>query len=121
MDHRAVGDRVSEIISSMTGVIESARREASITSDVLARLEGSASRLASAHQSADVYLSRVSEVLGHAHEQFAENIKRTLNVSNTAFYDSLTQATKLLGETIKELEATLGSAPILTSVPSSKR
>ena len=108
-DYRSTREAVQRMLEAIQGSVEAARKEASITSDVLARLEGAASRLSAAQKAADEYLGNVTRVLEEAHQAFADNIKRTLGDGNRAFYDSLTLATKLLKEAIAELEVTLGS------------
>ena len=84
------------MLDAVRGSVEAAKREASLTTDVLQRLEASTGRLAEAQKRADQYLANVTSVLEEAHAAFADNVERTLSTSNKAFYDSLTQATKLL-------------------------
>lgn len=108
-DYRGTRDALQRMLEAMKGSVEAARKEASLTGDVLSRLEGATSRLATAQKNADEYLGNVTRVLEEAHRGFAENVQRTLAVANKSFYDSLTSATKLLREAIAELEQTLGS------------
>jgi ABC-type transporter Mla subunit MlaD len=108
-DYRVTRDALQKMLEAMQGSVEAARKEASLTGDVLSRLEGATARLATAQKSADEYLGNVTRVLEDAHRGFAENVQRTLGVANKSFYDSLTSATKLLREAIAELEQTLGS------------
>lgn len=108
-DYRGTRDSLQRMLEAMQGSVEAARKEASLTGDVLSRLEGATARLATAQKNADEYLGNVTRVLEEAHRGFAENVQRTLGVANKSFYDSLTSATKLLREAIAELEQTLGS------------
>jgi chromosome segregation ATPase len=108
-DYRTTRDTLKQMLDAVRGSVEAAKREASLTTDVLQRLEGSTVRLAEAQKRADEYLGNVTSVLEEAHAAFADNVERTLSTSNKAFYDSLTQATKLLREAIVELEQTLSS------------
>lgn len=108
-DYRSTRDAVATMLATVKQTVEAARREAALTTDVVQRLEQSAGRLASAQKAADEYLSQVTTVLEEAHASFAENVKKTLHAGNKEFYDSLTQATRLLREAISELESTLGS------------
>ena len=108
-DYRTTRDSLKQMLDAVQGSVEAAKREASLTTDVLQRLEAASARLSTAQKSADEYLGKVTGVLEEAHSAFADNVARTLSTSNKAFYESLTQATKLLREAIVELEATLGS------------
>ena len=108
-DYRTTRDSVRQMLEAVQASVEAARREASLTADVLGRLEAASGRLASAQKSADEYLGRVTEVLETAHQAFADNVEKTLTASTRSFYESLSQATKLLREAIVELEQTLGS------------
>lgn len=108
-DYRGTREALQRMLEAMQGSVEAARKEASLTGDVLSRLEGATVRLAVAQKSADEYLGNVTRVLEEAHRGFADNVQRTLGVANKSFYDSLTSATKLLREAIAELEQTLGS------------
>jgi ABC-type transporter Mla subunit MlaD len=108
-DYKASREAVSTMLATVKQTVESAIREASITHDVVQRIEQSAERLAIAQKVADEYLGQVTAVLEEAHATFAESIQKTLHTGNKEFYDSLTQATRLLREAIQELESTLGS------------
>ena len=108
-DYRTTRDSLKQMLDAVKGSVEVAKREASLTTDVLQRLEAASGRLSTAQRSADEYLGKVTGVLEEAHSAFADHVAKTLNTSNKAFYESLTQATKLLREAISELEATLGS------------
>lgn len=109
-DYRATRDVVAQMLVTVRTTVESAKREASLTEDVVRRLEASAIKLASAQTEADSYLEKVTEVLGTAHQAFADVITRSLNAGNREFVDAMSRATKLLGETIQELEGALGNA-----------
>jgi hypothetical protein len=109
-DSRQVRDSLGQMLIAVKGAVESARKEASLTADVLQRLNASTDKLAVAQQSADVYLSQVTEVLQTSHEAFAGSMKRTLDAGNREFLSAITSATKMLREAISELESALGGA-----------
>jgi hypothetical protein len=117
-DYRATRDSVAQMLSSIQGTVDSARREASLTADILQRIEGAAGRLADAQTSADVYLQQVTQVLATSHEAFADAVKRTLDTGNREFLNGVSSATKMLREAIAELESALGGvmAPSLGRV-----
>ncbi|GFE90621.1 hypothetical protein GCM10011488_55750 [Steroidobacter agaridevorans] len=109
-ESRAVRDSLSQMLGAVSAAVEAAKKEASITADVLARLEGSAGRLAVAQRSADEYLSQVTDVLATSHKSFADSMQQTLGKANSEFYEKMSTATKRLREVIAELESALGGA-----------
>jgi hypothetical protein len=108
-DYRAQRDAVSSLVTDLRLIVESAKREASLTTDVLARIESATGKLATAQVQADHYLDSVSQVLGEAHQSFAEATVKTLDRANTEFHSKLTSAVHLLSSSIQELETTIGS------------
>jgi hypothetical protein len=115
-DYRQQRDAVTQLVAELRSAVEAARREASLTSDVLARIEGSATRLGTAQKLADEYLDGVSKVLGEAHNSFASEVKRTLDKANVEFHTKLAQAVGMLHAAVGELEVTLASMGNLTPV-----
>ncbi|MDM4765983.1 anti-phage ZorAB system protein ZorA [Pelomonas sp. SE-A7] len=113
-DYRLQRDAVAQLVTELRGAVDAARREATLTADVLARIEGSATRLGTAQRMADEYLEGVSKVLGEAHNSFATEVKRTLDKANTEFHTKLTQAVGMLHAAVGELEITLASMGNLT-------
>lgn len=108
-DYRSQRDAVSELMTELRATVELARREASLTEDVLARIEGSAARLGAAQKQADEYLAGVSNVLGESHTTFATEVRRTLDKANTEFHNKLSTAVGLLSSGVQELEVTLAA------------
>lgn len=107
-DFRTVSQSVAGMLGNLGSIVESARKEASLTEDVLTRIEGSAQKLFAAQHQADTYLSSVSDVLTQTHKDFTSNMRSTLKDVNNQFFDHLTTAVSRLREGIEELEATLG-------------
>ncbi|ULR90340.1 anti-phage ZorAB system protein ZorA [Comamonas sp. B21-038] len=108
-DYRVQRDAVGELVTELRKTVESARKEASLTTDILARIESSATRLGTAQQQADEYLEGVSRVLGEAHTTFATEVRRTLEKANTEFHNKLSASVGLLSASVQELEVTLAS------------
>jgi hypothetical protein len=106
-DYQTQRGAVESVVVELRATVEAARKEATITADVLNRIEGSAQRLGVAQRQADEYLDGVSRVLGDAHTSFASEVKRTLDRANTEFHGKLTSAVGMLSATVQELEATL--------------
>lgn len=106
-DYRAARDAVASTLETAKVIVENAARDASMTSDVLGRIESAAQKLAVAQEQADGYLETVSEVLGESHQRFSDGMRQTVGEANKAFHVELTQATGLLREAIQELELAL--------------
>ncbi len=113
-DYQTQRDAVGKLVTELRATVELARKEASLTGDILRRIEGSAERLSSAQKTADEYLEGVSRVLGDAHTSFATEVKRTLNTANTEFHTKLTSAVSMLSSAVGELELTLSSMTAIT-------
>jgi len=109
-DYRAHREAVGHLVTELRATVELARKEATLTADVLSRIQHSTERLGEAQQHADQYLASVSKVLGDAHQAFAIAVKKTLGLANTEFHAKLSTAVGLLSSTVVELEATLGNA-----------
>jgi hypothetical protein len=108
-DYKTQRDAVGQLVSELRATVELARKEASLTGDVLARIESSATRLGTAQKQADEYLAGVSRVLGEAHSTFATEVKRTLEKANIEFHNKLSGAVGLLSSGVQELEVTLAA------------
>lgn len=108
-DYSTVRQQLNEMIQALKGTVESARKEASLTADVLTRIDHATQKLATAQNQADRYLAQVSEVLEETHQQFASSMRSTLNEANQQFFQHLTDATALLRGSIEELDAALGN------------
>ena len=108
-DYSTVRQQLNDMIQALKGTVESAHKEASLTADVLTRIDHATQKLATAQNQADRYLAQVSEVLEETHQQFASSMQNTLNVANKQFFQHLTDATALLRGSIEELDAALGN------------
>lgn len=106
-DYKATREMLAEMLVELGAIVASARREASLTADVLSRIEGATGKFVQAQKQADMYLESVSKVLGEAHQEFADNMRKTVGEANRQFYDQLSRATALLREGIQELETTV--------------
>jgi hypothetical protein len=106
-DYRTARDSVTTMVAELRSIVEHAKKEASITADVLERIDGAASRLTGAQQQADKYLEGVSEVLINGHETFRTELKKTISQSTALFYEQLSDATKALSTGIEEFEVVL--------------
>jgi hypothetical protein len=115
-DYQRQREAVSTLVTELRSTVEAARKEASLTADVLARIESSATKLGTAQKQADEYLAGVSQVLGTAHTAFTTEVTRTLDRANTEFHTKLTQAVGMLSGAVQELEVTLAAMGNLAPV-----
>jgi FtsZ-binding cell division protein ZapB len=113
-DYQGQRAAVETLVGELRATVESARKEASLTADILGRIESSAQKLGLAQKQADEYLDDVSQVLADAHTAFATEVKRTLNTANTEFLSKLSTAVNMLHAAIGELELTLSTAGVAT-------
>lgn len=108
-DYRAQREAVTQLLADVRATVDLARKEASITADVLQRIELSTQKLGAAQNAADAYLDGVSRVLAESSEAFRDSVVSTLSRVNHEFHAKLSDAVGLLSATIQELEVTLGS------------
>lgn len=99
----------AHMVSELKSTVENARLESSMTSGILSRIQKATDLLSTAQLKADEYLHSVTEVLGDAHAQFAENIERTLKLGNSQFHKELSEAVSYLKSAIQDLGDTLDS------------
>lgn len=109
-DYRASRDSMLEQMHALQLLAEQVRRDASLSGDVLAKIESATASLVGAQQDAGDYLSRISEIIGVAHQSFSEGMTRAVSEANRDFHQALSDSVKLLREGIHELESTLDAA-----------
>lgn len=109
-DYRANREATGTMLTELRAVVESAKREASLTQQALDRIQTAATKLTQAQQETERYLEGVSQVLADAHTHFADGLTRTLDRANSDFHTKLSSAVKLLSSSIKELDVSLSSA-----------
>lgn len=108
-DHKSVRDSIAGLAGSMQAIVEQARREASMSNDVVTRIEEATVKLVVAQKEADSYLAKITEVLGEAHQSFSDGMTKAVGEANRDFHQALSDSVKLLREGIQELEDTLGT------------
>jgi hypothetical protein len=111
-DYRAQREAVTQMLAEIRTTVELARKEASITGDVLKRIEDSAAALGVAQKDAGVYLDGVSHVLAESSDAFRESVVSTLAKVNHDFHTKLASAVGMLSAAIQELEVSLGSITV---------
>lgn len=108
-DYRAARDTFATIVSDLKSTVENAKREASMTSDLISNMGIAADKLGAARLEAENYLEGITEVLGETHKAFAENVERTLRQGNAQFHKELAEAVSLLKGAIQDLGDMLDS------------
>lgn len=99
------------MVSELKATIENAKRDASMTSELIGRIEAATSQLSRAQKQSEDYLKGVSDVLVKAHESFAQNIERTLREGNRQFQGELSSAVQLLSGAIRSLGDVVDDIP----------
>lgn len=110
-DQRNVRDAFATLVHDLRETIELAKREASVSANLVDSLQAASQRLTEAQRTADTYLQGVTDVLGEAHSAFAQQVMATLREGNKAFHEELAQATGLLRGAIQELGDVLDNLP----------
>ena len=110
-DYGKTRDTFALMVSELKLTIDNAKREASMTSEIIARIEAAATHLGTAQKESEEYLRGVSEVLVKAHDSFAENVERTLREGNRQFQYELSVAVQHLSSAIKNLGDLLDDLP----------
>jgi hypothetical protein len=120
-DHALARASLASMIEQLQVIVDSARREAAVTSDVITRIESSAEKLGGAQKQAEEYLAGVTEALASAHGEFSEGLSKVVTEANGDFHRSLSSATGLLRDAIEELAATVDVIPSARSAPQKER
>lgn len=106
-DHKSSRDALGQMLEVVKATVEEAKREVSLTSDIMNRLESSARALKDAQQETQKYLDGISDVLSGAHQQFGTQIISTLNSVNGEFHKHVEKATVALAGAINQLDEVL--------------
>lgn len=112
-DYNAARDSMIAMVGSLQLLVEQVQRDAAMSGDVIARIEAATEKLTAAQKEADSYLTKVSEVIGTAHESFSDGMVKAVGEANREFHQALSDSVKLLREGIQELESTLDAATSL--------
>lgn len=110
-DYAKTRDTFAVMIAELKTTFENAKRDASMTSEIIGRIETAAQHLAIAQKQSEEYLQGVSEVLVKAHEQFRDNVEFTLREGNRHFQSELSSSVQLLSGAIKNLGDAVDDIP----------
>ncbi len=110
-DYAKTRDTFARMVSELNSTFENAKRDASMTSEIIGRIAAATQQLAIVQKQSEEYLQGVSEVLVKAHESFRENVERTLREGNRQFQSELSGAVQLLSGAIKNLGDVVDDIP----------
>lgn len=110
-DQKSVRDAIGMMVADLKNTVENAKKDASLTTELVANLERASGQLQKAQTDAGKYLSGISEVLAKAHSEFATQLRATLTDNNKAYQAELAQATNYLKGAIQDLGDVLDSLP----------
>jgi hypothetical protein len=102
-DYARTRDVFATIVEELRLTVENAKRDAAMTSELIARIQAATKELGSAQQQSEDYLKGVSAALVGAHESFRDNIDKTLGEGNRSFQKELSDSVGLLSSAIKNL------------------
>lgn len=106
-DYRVERASLADLVDGLRITIDTAKRDASMTSDLVGRLESAAQNFAAAQVQADDYLGQLNKVLSEAHGSFSAQMLATVQKTNTEFHKHLANSTSLLASTIADLDGTI--------------
>ena len=110
-DHRKSRDAFAMMVTELKVTIQTAQKEAFLTSELVEKLQAAASQLVDAEKQSEAYLGSINDVLARAHASFAEHIQKTLNHGNARFHVELAKAVDLLASGIRDLENAIEMVP----------
>ncbi|MBF8178403.1 anti-phage ZorAB system protein ZorA [Herminiimonas contaminans] len=110
-DYAKTRDTFAIMVAELKETIDNAKRDASMTSEIIGRIEKAAQQLTIAQKQSEEYLQGVSEVLVKAHESFRENVENTLREGNRMFQTELSSSVQLLSGAIKNLGDVVDDIP----------
>jgi hypothetical protein len=109
-DYKTSRDAMIAQMNALQLLAEQVRRDAAMSGEVFEKIELATGKLVAAQMDADQYLSRISDVIGVAHQSFSDGMTRAVGEANREFHQALSDSVKLLREGIHELESTLDAA-----------
>ena len=110
-EYKKSRDVFAMMVADLKATIQNAKKEAAMTSELVAKLEGASLQLGKAEKLSQDYLAGVNEVLARTHEAFAASLERTLNHGNARFHVELSKAVDLLATGIRDLENVIELVP----------
>jgi hypothetical protein len=110
-DYRHTSTTFATLLSDLKVTMETAKKEAGMTTQLVTQLKLAADQLGQAEKQAEVYLQGINKVLAETHQSFAAEISKTLRQGNSTFQTELSQAVSALRGGIQDLGDTLDQIP----------
>ncbi len=110
-DYGKTRDSFSLMVTELKQIIDNAKREASMTSEIIGGIKAAADALGMAQKESEEYLRGVSEVLVKAHDEFRVSVEKTLCDGNRQFHKELTSAVDSLSGAIKDFGDAIDDFP----------
>ena len=110
-DYGHTRDAFANMVTELKSVTENARRDAAMTSEIIARIESATGKLGEAQIQMEKYLEGINQVLVKTHESFAAQVVQTLGKGTSEFQHELREAVAILSTAIKDLGETLEDIP----------
>jgi hypothetical protein len=102
-DYRATRDQLSQMLTELTQVVDNARTNASLTGDVLSRIEASTKALNVAQRSAEEFLEGVGDVMTESLSSFQQRLADSMTEVNKELVNRTAAVTGMLKQTIANL------------------
>ncbi len=81
-DYRRTSDAMASMLTELKITVESAKKEAGLTTQLVSQLKSAADQLGKVQQQTDTYLQGINKVLAETHQSFATEISKTIVVPN---------------------------------------
>lgn len=111
----------SVALDELKRTIDVAKRDASMTSELMHKIENATIQLGKSKEEASIYLDKVSDVLVKANEAFQKNVRDSLGEATREFQEHLADAVSKLSGTIKSLDEALEDLESKLNHDSSRR
>ncbi len=110
-DQKAVRDALAGMVTDLRATVETAKREAVLTSALVTGMQQASQRLTEAQSVSVASLEDATLAIGEAHGAFAKQVEVTLRDGNRVFHEELAQAVGLLKGAIQDLGDVLDNLP----------
>lgn len=107
-DYAQSRDAIGNMVNVLKELIETAKREATVNSDVVSRIEQAAKQLGAAQQQAGAYLGKVTDVIEESQKAFNTALLNTVGQTNTRVVKDLSDSANLLRGVVDSLSVAAG-------------
>lgn len=110
-DQKAVRDALAVMVADLRATVETAKREAAVTSALVNGLQQASQKLTDAQEASVANLEEATLAIGDAHGAFAKQVEVTLREGNRVFHEELASAVGMLKGGIQDLGDVLDNLP----------